>query len=331
MKPYVISSELRFELSTLIAGAANESSIALERLIEKVSVLPPKAIFEVEDLVRRLPNALVVAAEQRATWFRRVPVWNDWIEPDHAPVLMMSKSGYVRQAALSALTQLPDTPFFVAALVWRLNDWVQPVRHAARAGAERLLPQMSARAIVGAAPFLLERLPTWGRWQSPPDIVLRTLGRPECTAELVLQFARSAEISAGALHTAMRLAIFDNHILALSQTAMRPEFRAVLLKAMLDGEVTWVAHYERQWVDKRYGITRRVPVLARRPLQRQAPVNALIRQGAKDRSALVRRVAASGLVKHAADLVDTEQLMALFAADQSPSVRWRIEYLARRE
>jgi hypothetical protein len=73
MKPYVISSELRVELSTLIAGAANESSIALERLIEKVSVLPPKAIFEVEDLVGRLPNALVVAAEQRAAWFRRVP------------------------------------------------------------------------------------------------------------------------------------------------------------------------------------------------------------------------------------------------------------------
>lgn len=59
MKPHVISSELRAELSRLIAGAANGSSVALERLIERVSVLPPKAIFEVEDLVGRLPNALV--------------------------------------------------------------------------------------------------------------------------------------------------------------------------------------------------------------------------------------------------------------------------------
>ena len=282
MKPDAISSEDRAELSTLVADAANESSgtVAHERLIKRVSVLPPKAIFEVEDLVGHLPLALVT--EQRAYWSRRgVPVLDGRIEPDHAPVLMMSKSGYVRQAALSVLTRLPDTPFFVAALVWRLNDWVQPVRRVAGDCAERLLPQVSSQAIVGAAPFLLERIPTWGRWQSLPDIVLRAFDRPECTAELVLQFARSAEISAGALRTAMRLALLDNHIVALSQTAKRPEYRAVLLKAMIDGEVTWVAHYERQWVDKRYGINRRVPVLGRRQLQRQAPVDALIRQGAK--------------------------------------------------
>jgi len=129
----------------------------------------------------------------------------------------------------------------------------------------------------------------------------------------------------------MRHALLDNHILALSRTALRPEFRAVLLKAMLDGEVTWVTRYERQWVDKRYGISRRVPVLARRRLSAQAPVDALIRQGAEDKSPLVRRAAASGLVKHAADLADVEKLMALFATDKTPSVRWRMDFLARRE
>ena len=281
-------------------------------------MLPPKAIFEVEDLVGRLPNALVVAPEQRAAWFRRVPVWNGRIEPDHAPVLMMSKSGYVRQAALSALTQLP-TPRS------SLQHWCG----GSMIGFNRF-DTLRGLALNGCflkwrrRPLSALNRFCWNAYRPGVDGSRhRTLCSsifccPECTAELVLQFARSTEISAGALRTAMRLAIFDNHILALSQTAMRPEFRAVLLKSMLDGEVTWVAHYERQWVDKRYGITRRVPVLARRPLQRQAPVDALIRQGAKDQSAQVRRAAASGLVKHAADLVDVEQLMALFAADQSP-------------
>jgi len=190
---------------------------------------------------------------------------------------------------------------------------------------------MSVQAIVGAAPFLLERLSTWRRWGEPPGLVLRTIGRPDCTAELVAQFAKSAEISAGALRAAMRIGLLDDHIMALSRTAVRPEFRAVLLKAMLDREVTWVTHYERQWVDKRYGITRRVPVLGRRRLHPPVSVDALIRQGAEDQNPLVRRAAANGLVKNAADLPHVEQLMGLFAADKSPSVRWRMDYLARRE
>jgi hypothetical protein len=112
---------------------------------------------------------------------------------------------------------------------------------------------------------------------------------------------------------------------------MRPEFRAVALKAMLNGEFMWVTHYERQWVDKRYGITRRVPVLARRTIRRPAPVDVLIRQGAADRSPLVRRAAAYGLVKHAMSLRNIKPLMTSFDGDKSPSVRWCVEYLARRQ
>jgi hypothetical protein len=191
MKAFKIPPDVCGELSTLVASASRKptATVALQRLVEMVSVLPPKAIFVVEDLVGHLPHALAV---------RRVPVWNARIEPHHAPVLMLNKSGYVRQAALRALTHLPDTPFFVAALVWRLNDWVQPVRRVAEDCAERLLPQMSVQAVVGAAPFLLERISTWGRWQAPPNILLRSIGRTDCTAELVVQFAKSAEIPAGA-------------------------------------------------------------------------------------------------------------------------------------
>jgi hypothetical protein len=67
MKPYAMSSEIRTELNTLVAGAANESfgTVAHERLIEKVSVLPPNAIFEVEDLVG---FALALVTERRAAW-----------------------------------------------------------------------------------------------------------------------------------------------------------------------------------------------------------------------------------------------------------------------
>jgi hypothetical protein len=161
--------------------------------------------------------------------------------------------------------------------------------------------------------------------------VLDTLTRPDCVAELVVQFAKTAEIPAGAFRTALRFGLLDNHLLSMSRTAMRPEFRAVALKAMLNSEFVWVTHYERQWVDKRYGITKRVPVLARRTIPRPAPVDDLIRQGAADRSPSVRRAAAHGLVQHAASLRNIKQLMTLFDDDRSPSVRWCIEYLARRQ
>ncbi len=137
----------------------------------------------------------------------------------------------------------------------------------------------------------------------------------------LLDFTKTAEIPAGALRAALRFGLLDSHLLSMSRTAMRPEFRAVALKAMLDSEVASVTHYERQWVDKRYGITRRVPILARLTIPRPAPVDVLLRQGAADRSPLVRRAAAYGLVQHAASLRNIKPLMISFSSDKSPSVQ----------
>src|SRR5262249_54754410 len=92
---------------------------------------------------------------------------------------------------------------------------------------------------VGAAPFLLERMPYWRRWSSPPAIVLNNLARPDCLDELVGKFATTVEISLAALRAALRFGLLDNHLLSVSRTARRPEFRATMLKIMLDSEVTW--------------------------------------------------------------------------------------------
>jgi uncharacterized protein YbaR (Trm112 family) len=120
--------------------------------------------------------------------------------------------------------------------------------------------------------------------------MLDALACPDCVHGLRVQFARTAEISSGALRGALGFGLLDNHLLWMSCAALRPEFRAIALKAIINGEVTWVTHYERRWVNKTYRITRRVPVLAHRAIPQPAPLDALIRQGAADRSPLVRRV-----------------------------------------
>jgi hypothetical protein len=157
MKPHLISPTDRNELSRLVIDAID--TVGIHRIVTKLSTLSPRAIYEVESLVGCLPH--VFARRQRWSWFR--PATNRVIEVDpvHAPVLMFNRSGYVREAALKAVNQLPDTPFFLAALVRRLNDWVEPVRRAAEESAKRELPRLSTRTVVGTAPFLLERMAHW--------------------------------------------------------------------------------------------------------------------------------------------------------------------------
>jgi hypothetical protein len=324
MTPRILTADARAELLQLVASTMSQSAAAgdVGRLVARLSILSPKAIHEIEAMVGVLPWTATREFRRASFVVPSGPISE--IEPAHAPLLMFNRSGFVREAALRAIDQLPDTPFFVAALVWRLNDWVQQVRRAAEDCALRVLPGLSSQTIAEAAPFLLERMPYWGRWEGTPQIVLDALARHDCVAELALRFET-------ALRGALRLALLDDHLLPLSRKAKRPEFRAAALKALIDGEINWITHYKWEWVDKRYGITRGVPVLERRPVSRPIPVDALIIQGAADRSPMVRRVAASGLVRHAGDIANVERIISLFDGDGSPGVRWRMDYLARRE
>jgi hypothetical protein len=312
MKRYVLPSADRDEIASLTAG--NLGATELLRLVARISLLPPAAIHHVAGMMYGLrPIGPVKEIDSAA-----------------APVLIFSTDGFVREAALRALDPLPDAPFFLAALVQRLNDWAAPVRRAAEECAHRELPRLSADTIAGAAPFLLDRMLDWGRWRSPPAVVLDMFARRDVADELVVRFARAADIPARVLRAALRLGLLDDHLPAISRTAMRPEFRAIALKAVLNGEATWITHYAREWCDKTRGTRRRVPVRGRRPVPRPAPLDVPIRHGALDRSVLVRRTAAIGLVEHTASVSDVKALIALFDGETNASVRWYITYLAER-
>jgi hypothetical protein len=76
MKRYLASSD-RDELARLMAEAQNKASA--DDLIAKVSMLSPKAIYEVEEVLGCLPETFA----QRPSWSRL------WRSADHvAPVLM---------------------------------------------------------------------------------------------------------------------------------------------------------------------------------------------------------------------------------------------------
>jgi hypothetical protein len=325
MKNIHLSPEDADEIRRLVTATTNRHfSLDSPRLIALLSKQSPKALFEVEGLVAPILGAI----HRGGNWFWFSKSQQPEIEPA-APLLMFNHSGYIREEALEKMRELPQSALFIAALVLRMNDWVPQVRAAAEACAQRTLPNVSASAIVGALPFLLGRLESLSRWNGIPDIVVSTLSRSDCKSEFVSLLFKQNEVRASAVRTALRLGIIDKNVINLAQRAKRPEHRAVILKSLIDSEVTWVAGYGRQWVDKTYNISRRVPILARRPLNSALPIEDLIRQGAEDRNVIVNKVAANGLVKHAASVDDIARLMRVFEASESSTIKSCMEYLSR--
>ena len=114
-----------------------------------------------------LPKRVVGVGRARLLWSRfmklfelsprRVPSDQELLEINHdyAWLFLFHPNGYVREAALDSLNNPPTSPFFFAALAWRLNDWVPAVRQAAQRCAERVLYRTAADVAATAALYLL--------------------------------------------------------------------------------------------------------------------------------------------------------------------------------
>jgi hypothetical protein len=103
----------RDELARLVADARNP--VCADRLISTMSMLPPEAIYEVENVVGCFPRA--IAHRPSWAWLWRAADRIVEIDSIYAPLLLFNRSGYARAAALKAIKQLPDTSFFLAALL----------------------------------------------------------------------------------------------------------------------------------------------------------------------------------------------------------------------
>jgi len=251
--------------------------------------------------------------------------------PDLAPLFLFHRDGYVREAALHRYSDPPDNAFFLAALVYRLNDWAEPVRRAAFRCSEQLFPRVSPEVVVAAAPFLLGRWRFWGRWeQKEASLVDAIFEREDVNALLVERFLQETK---GPLATELRYLLrgrgFDRYLSQISRCAVQPSVRAVALKTLINGQATWPTGFGRQWIDKRYNLSRRVTVYSQRSLTEQPAIEGSILQGIRDRSVAVRRVAADALVANRATFQGLDHAIAELAGDTSPAIRERVNFLSR--
>ncbi|WP_150852002.1 hypothetical protein [Sinorhizobium arboris] len=328
--------ELRKDLST-----GNFSEAHLADVVTGLSLLPPQAITWADakiaylaELYPRLssrPSFLALIGLSRSKPSRSA---FDHLAntPSLARLFLFHRDGYVREAALHRFSGPPETAFFLAALVYRLNDWAEPVRRAARRCAKRVFPLIAPEVVVTAAPFLLTRWRIWGRWeQEEASLVDALFEREDVNTLLVERFAQETK---GALATELRYLLrgngFDRHLLLLARHARQPNVRAVALKALIDGYATWPIGFGRKWIDKQFNLSRRIPLYAQRALTEQHSNDALISEGLRDKSAIVRRIAADALIERRQTFAGLDDVIAELGRDRSPAIRERADFLARK-
>ena len=311
-----------------------------DEVMERLSALPPQSIGWADGKIAGLarlyprppPTPTLGARLLRLLQVQSGPPGLLSENPMLAPLLLFHRDGFVREAALERMTA-PQSPFFLAALAWRLNDWAEPVRQAAHRCAERVFASSEADVVFGAAPFLLTRWLYWRRWDPESSMLIDALlARPDVSVMLATQrFEREAEGSLGReLRLALRIDALDTHLPSLAKKARQPAVRAVALRTLLSGHASWPTGFATIWVDKRYGLTRRVMRFGNRPLKYRPSPEALIAQGLQDGSAMVRRVAADGLIEHRAIYPGLEAAIDALSQDRSAALRARARWLTEK-
>ncbi len=306
----------------------------LEEALDGLAKLSPavvaSAAYEIRDAARlgwwTSPRPFLL----RLITSRQTPGMLLAAEPRYAWLFLFHGDGRVRQAALERLNEPPAAPFFLAAMAWRLNDWASEVRTAAVLAAERLLPSTSPRIVAAVAMDLLDREFHWSRWTSEMRALNTAFARPDVGAILVDLFLHSPTGPlANRLRYLLRYAGYEQFLPALARQAVQPAVRALALKSLLDGRVSWPVGFEWKWIDKTYGLRRREPAFASRPIQHGEWLEDLIVQGLADRSPVVRRVAADALCEHRRKVPQAEHLIVGLAKDRNPSLRERASYMMR--
>lgn len=330
----VLPPPLAAKLAAL-GGRLGRSDGELEDVLTDLSALPA-------NLIVRASREIAMAA--RLGWFQNDILYQGLFgkpssaqellrkNPDYAWLFLFHPSGYAREAALNAINLPPKSPFFFAALAWRLNDWVFPVRQAAQRCTERVLHSTGADVVADAALYLLDRRLVWGRWSDEPKNLDRAFGRKDVMAALT---GRLREQSTGPLASCLRNALryqnVDEHLPRLAAAAVQPAVRAVAYQCVISGKAAWVVGFEWVWIDKVFFQRRRVPKLETREIQRTRLAADFIREAARDKSAFVRKVAADALIAARSQLPDEDEeaLIALLAKDRNAAIRSRADFMLR--
>lgn len=302
--------------------------------------LPAHAISRVQDELRRMAQVgwsvwgyrRLTLAERFAKIFRGAAKDEQQLlreNPGLEVFFAFHSDGYLREAALERMDGPCRSPFDVAIVLYRLNDWVGPIRRAAVRCAQRRLPLTPVSHVAAAWVGLADRMHLWARGHEEQRAVLAGLVERQEVRDSIAAWIdqeRSGPVTA-IFNQVLRLSAFEPYLQDWATGAKHPQVRALALKTLLEGKARWVIGYRRHMIDKAYGEYRRIADMAERPLAVSPNRQALMVQGASDRSPVVRRTVAAALVRDRNTLPGWRQIADLLLMDRNPSVRERAEWV----
>lgn len=351
----VVPPELSDRLAQLKARTGSNAEKELKEILDELARLPPETIARASSEIASsarlgwwLSRSAPVRAVPRGRFNFNLPLsWKVFafdrvkddppserdllkINPDYAWLFLFHPNGHIREAALRHINTPPRSPFFLAALAWRLNDWVGQVRQAARHCLERIGAGVSDEVAAESGLYLLGRHLIWGRWHDEAKALDRILAREDVIAAIADRLRiRTNGPMAACLRNALRHPGIDQYLPTLAAQAVQPSVRAVAYQCLIAGKSRWQTGYDWIWVDKVYNLRKRIPAFETRELVRDRPMVAYIADGLRDRSAFVRKIAADAMIVARPRILDERHLVALIAEDPSPAVRSRAAFMLR--
>ncbi|MBW6426127.1 hypothetical protein KX729_32735 [Rhizobium sp. XQZ8] len=295
-KPPVMSVELKAALNAVGEKLYNGKALQgeVETVISLLDDLSPLSVTLVSGAIRNEANLFGAVKTQ--------PFWKSLITPlshrdqlHNTPGLellfLFHGNGQLRELALEKITQGLVSPFWVAAVLFRMNDWAVQVRKSANRCVERVLPVTPPHVLAKVTLTLFPRQDEWGRWNDAGQTLARSLmTRPDISAEFATLLMPN---TAGPVPTAFRLGLrtpwLDTYLSDIASHATNPIVRAIAVETLLEGTARWRSGYERKWLDKRYNITQLVPVYTSRALDIAPQPELIASMAITDRSAFVRR------------------------------------------
>ncbi|MES2449134.1 MAG: hypothetical protein V4610_01085 [Pseudomonadota bacterium] len=320
-----------------------------ERLDQQCPIEPELASRLSE--IHRLPPAMVVKAEREIAetahlfhWRRTSPRIVRLFAPRPSDLQQLSdidgleyvflfhRDGHIREAALRKITGALPSAFAFAAICWRLNDWVKPVRNVAAECAANTFSATSAPIVADAALALLTREYSWGRWGDEKVTFEQALRRIDVREELADAIVRR---KTGPTATVLRFALrgdgFDEYLPKIAREALQPEVRALAAKTLIDESASWPNGWRWRWTDKSMGLRRREPTFARRNVSTGISRETLIADCAGDKAAVVRKVAVASLIRISLGSAQAQEIASSLANDPSRSVRERAQFILQKQ
>jgi hypothetical protein len=204
------------------------------------------------------------------------------------------------------------------------------VRRAAERCVRRILHLIDPMIAADTALYLLDRRLAWGRWRAEADTLDALFERKDVLTALATRLRAEPNGPLGkCLLNALRYDGIDAHLPQLAASATQPLVRAIAYRCLLSGQARWVVGFDWAWIDKVYGQRMRVPKFESRAVQRELSGADLIWQATRDKSVVVRLVAADALIADHIKKPDDSRLIEHLAQDQNASVRARADFLRR--